>query len=201
LFDAFPQGSYLFLMMITASVGALAIVTEYSSGLVSATFAAVPNRRAVVAAKIVVVTAVMTVVGAVIAATSFFVTQAILSGRHAGYSIGHPHVLRAIVAATLLAPVCALIGLGFGAMIRHTATTIVTNIVVLLLIPTFLLDRRRWEADIHHALPYNAWLTLVHPYPPRGLYPPTITGSWIVFGAWSLVAATVAIVVVHRRDV
>jgi len=73
--------------------------------------------------------------------------------------------------------------------------------VVLLLIPTFLLDRRRWEADINHALPYTAWLNLTHPYPPDGAYPATITGSWVVFGAWSVAAAIIAIVVVHRRDV
>jgi hypothetical protein len=202
--DAFPEQAYLFVMLAASSVGAITIVGEYTSGLIRTTFAAVPDRRSVVAAKIAVVTAVMSAVGAIAAATSFGVSQAILAGRNADYSIGSPGALGALAASALLAPVCALVGMGIGAVIRHTAPTIVTTAVVLLLLPTFIIDDRRWKAAINHALPLSAWERLVdtrpEPYWIHIPYPATITGSWIVYAVWPLVAAIVAVTVVHRRD-
>ncbi|MGK5520136.1 hypothetical protein ACSNN9_12350, partial [Micromonospora sp. URMC 107] len=96
--DAFPEAGYLLLILASATVGALTIVGEHQSGLIRATFAAVPARRAVVAAKAAVLTAVMLVLGTVTAATAFWVSQAILADRDAGWSIGEPGVLRAVAA-------------------------------------------------------------------------------------------------------
>lgn len=202
--DAFPEQAYLFVMLAAGSIGALTIVGEYTSGLIRTTFAAVPDRRAVLAAKIVVVTAVMSVVGVIAAATSFGVSQAILSGRDADYGIGDPYALRALAASALLVPVCAIVGMGLGALIRHTAPTIVTTVVVLLLLPTLLTEDRYWKAVVQHAMPLPAWERLVDIQVDRfGLspYPATVTGSWLVYLAWPLVAAAVAMIVVPRRDV
>ncbi|MFH9354943.1 hypothetical protein [Kitasatospora sp. NPDC017646] len=71
-------------------------------------------------------------------------------------SIGHPGALRAVLASALLAPVCALIGVSIGAILRHTATTMVTTAALLLLVPAFLDERHRWTAAIAHAMPYLA---------------------------------------------
>ncbi|MFF3686086.1 hypothetical protein [Streptomyces sp. NPDC002187] len=60
-------------------------------------------------------------------------TQAVI-----GLSLGHPGAFRAVAA------VCALIGMGLGALIRHTATTLVTYTGILLLLPFLLNDRHRW---------------------------------------------------------
>lgn len=202
LHDAFGHSAALLLMLAAGSIGAITIVSEYSSGLIRTTFAAVPARRSVVAAKVTVVTAVMLVAGTAIAAGSFWLTQAILSGRHAGYSIGQPGVLRAATASALLAPVCALVGIGIGALIRHTATSIVTVIVGLDLLPQFFnSNRHRWVSHIRNAMPISAWERLVFTGPDKGFHDPTITGSWIVFAVWPLVSAIVAVIVVHRRDV
>jgi hypothetical protein len=203
LWDAFAINSYVVLMLAAGSIGAIAIVSEYSSGLIRTTFAAVPARRSVVAAKATVVAAVMLVVGTFIAVTSFGVSQAILSGRHAGISIGHPGALRALVASALLPPVCAIVGMGIGALVRHTATSIVTTTAVLILLPLFFGDNHRFTADVHHAMPMAAWERLIDIGPQQAHvpYPPTVTGGWIVYAAWPLVAAILAVIVVHRRDV
>ncbi|MFF3686085.1 hypothetical protein [Streptomyces sp. NPDC002187] len=55
------------LILATGSIGALTVVGEYSTGQIRTTFAAVPARRSVVAAKVAVVTAVMLVHCAVVA--------------------------------------------------------------------------------------------------------------------------------------
>jgi ABC-2 type transport system permease protein len=201
--DAFPEQAYLFVMLAASSIGAVTIVGEYTSGLIRTTFAAVPERRSVVAAKIAVVIAVMSIVGAIAAVTSFGVSQAILSGRYAEYTIGDPYAWRAIAASALLAPVSALVGIGIGAVIRHTAPTIVAVGVVLLLLPSFVNDDRRSTAAIHHALPLSAWQRLVDIHPDllhQSHYPGTITGAWIVYAVWPITAAIVAVIVVHRRD-
>ncbi|MGW0431729.1 ABC transporter permease [Micromonospora sp. NPDC003197] len=203
--DAFTDPAALVLVLATASIGAIMIVGEYSSGLIRTTFAAVPARRAVLAAKFLVVTPVMLAYGAVVSATSFGVTQAILSSRDVGLSISYPGALQAVTASALLPAVCALVGMGLGALIRHTATTIVTATLLLLLLPTMIEPNQPWKAALHHALPLNAWQRLTDISPvnlgPPILYPATITESWLVYAAWPLVAVVLTLIVIPRRDV
>lgn len=201
--SAFVDPAFQILMIIAGSVGAITVFGEYSSGLIRTTFAAVPARRPVMAAKVAVVTAVMLVLGTVVSATSFGVTQAIL-GKN-GMSIGDPGALRAVAGSALLAPVCALVGMALGAVVRHATGTIVAVVGVLLLLPAlFQGETYRWVKEIGNAMPLTAWEALVdnpeRTYPLPGKYPETITEAWVVFAVWPLVAAVVAVSVVHRRD-
>ncbi|GGN55873.1 ABC transporter permease [Streptomyces albiflavescens] len=205
--DAFSDGSAMILILAVASIGAITVVGEYSTGLIRTTFTAVPDRRALMAAKVTLVTAVMTVYGALVAGASFALTQAILDTRDRGLPLSHPGALRVVVASALLAPVCALAGMALGALIRHSATTMVATTAVLLLIPTFITDRYRWTAAVKHAQPVNAWTRLTDiafghdPFTLVPRHPATVTGAWITFAAWAAVSAVVAVVAVDRRDV
>ncbi|WP_027345069.1 ABC transporter permease [Hamadaea tsunoensis] len=203
--DAFQNNAYLFMIFAMSTMGALSIVGELSSGLIRTTFAAVPDRRAVLLAKAAVVGAVFTLVGAFIALTSFFVTQAILADRHVGLSITDPGVPRAVLAAVLLAPVCALTGLGIGTVLRHPATTAVFLGVLLLLVPQFTRDDKLWKADIRHTMIVSAWQRLADIWPavtrPGVFYPPTLLGSWVVYAAWPIAALALALITLRRRDV
>lgn len=201
--DAFGIGAAEILMLAASSIGAIAVVSEYGIGLIRTTFAAVPARRSVIAAKMTVVAAAMLVLGVVISATSFWVSQAILSGRHVGLSIAYPGAVRHVIVSALLAPVCALVGMGIGVIIRHSGATIVTATLTLLLGP-FLIDSRthRWVRDIHNAMPLSAWQALASAdYHQQMPLDPTMTGSWIVFAAWPLAAMILALIVIRRRDV
>ena len=203
--DAFPQGAGMVLMLAAGSVGAITLTGEYGTGLIRTTFAAVPARRSLVTAKLIDVTVVMLGYGTVVAGVSFWATQTILSGRHASLSIGYPGAFQAVAASAVLAPVCALIGMGIGAIVRHSAATMVITTVVILLLPIFFTDHYRWTADIKHALPASAWGRLVDVgYGRFGFAvhrPTTTTEAWIALALWSLGAAVVAVTVVHRRDV
>ncbi|MFC9244859.1 ABC transporter permease subunit [Streptomyces sp. NPDC057136] len=207
LFDAmstaFVDPAWQLLMVLAGTVGALAVFGEYTTGLIRTTFAAVPARRAVVAAKVSVLAVVMLVLGTVVAGASFGVTQAILRDHH-GLSIGDPGALRAVVASALLAPVCALVGMAFGALVRHAAGAVVAVVGVLLLLPAlFQGETYRWVKEIGNAMPLTSWQALVQ-NPARDYnpdtYPVPVTEAWIVFGSWSFVAVIVAVAVVHRRD-
>lgn len=106
------------------SVGVLSILTftsEYATGMIRTTFVAVPRRWAVLAARAAVAGAVALVAGELLAFAAFFLTQAILSGRHGGISLSHPGVPGAVLAAGGLLAVSAVLGLGLGVIIRHTA--------------------------------------------------------------------------------
>ncbi|MBT2438598.1 hypothetical protein J7E93_00330 [Streptomyces sp. ISL-36] len=111
-----------------------------------------------------------------------------------------PGALRLIVASALLAPVSALVGMAIGVIVRHGATTMVVNVVVLLLLPIVLSDQRHVQAVVAHALPYPAWMRLVRVGPYEAAFPWSSGGAWLVYGVWGLVAAVVTVVAVRRRD-
>ncbi|MFE7412824.1 ABC transporter permease [Streptomyces laurentii] len=204
LHTAFVPPAWQLFMIIAATVGGITVFGEYTSGLIRTTFAAVPRRQAVVAAKVTVVTAVMLVLGAVVSGVSFGVTQSLLKD-YGGLSLGDPGALRAVAAGALLAPLCALVGMAVGAAVRHAAGSIVTAVGLLLLVPAlFQGERYRWVKEIGNAMPLSAWQRLVmNPERPYGLgrYPLSVTEAWIVYGAWAVAAVAVTLYVVRRRDV
>ncbi len=113
-------------------------------------------------------------------------------------------MFRALAASALLAPVCAMVGLGLGVLIRHSAATMVTSVFTLLMLPTIFSQSKRWSADVNHAMVVTAWKRLVQdwqPDPGSLGYTATVAGSRIVYAVWPLVAVVLAVVVVRRRDV
>lgn len=203
LFDAFTDVASQFVMLTAGSVGAIMIVSEFSSGAIRTTFAAVPHRRAVMAAKVVVLAAVTTGYGLVVASVSFTAVQVVLAGRDAAAPISDPHAMRVIAASALLAPVCALVGLAVGSVVRHSASSIVGTVVVLMLLPVLLTREYAWWEAIERSLPHSAWYhlsaeQLAGPMPGT---PATNAGAWTVYALWAATAAAVTILTVDRRDV
>lgn len=204
--DALGQAPYLLLMLAAGTIGALSMTGEYATGMIRTTFAAVPARRSVVAAKVTVISAVTLVLSTVIATASVALTQAILSGQGTGFSIDDDGVPTAIVASALIVPVCALIGMGIGVVIRHTAAAIVGVFTVLIILPQLTSGTTYdWVVNINNAMPWSAWMTLrntpIRDMTPADLFPWSVTSSWLVLVAWPLVAVVLAVVVAHRRDV
>jgi ABC-2 type transport system permease protein len=197
---AFGNSACLVVMLVAASVGALSVVGEYGSGLIRTTFTAVPARRWVLAAKIITVGTATLGLGTVVTTVSFWSTQAILAAQHSGYSITQPGAFRAAAASALLAPVCALVGIGAGAVIRHIAGTIVATVTVLELLPQlFTSHEYRWVVDARNSMPHMAWERLITPGHASPELP-TIAGSWTVYLLWPLISATIALVIVGYRD-
>ncbi|MEU9745344.1 ABC transporter permease [Streptomyces niveus] len=200
---AYTTNAGTIMMLAAGAIGAVAITGEYGTGLIRTTFAAVPARRSVMAAKVGVLTLVMTGYGAVVAALSFWLSQAILARRDAGVSVGDPGSLRLVVASALLAPVCGLAGMAIGVLLRHGGAAIVTVVVVLLVVPLVFADDRHWAAVVDHALPSSAWMRLVDVRYDPGVgipFPWTVGGAWTVFALWALGAAAVAVFAAPRRD-
>lgn len=120
-------------------LGILAITGEYSSGLIRTTLAAVPRRPRVLAAKAAVVGAVTLVAGEVLAFAGFLAGEAVLAGSVPHASLGQATVARAVLMAGAVPALLGLIGLGLGALVRHTVGAVSLFFGLLFVLPALLL--------------------------------------------------------------
>jgi ABC-2 type transport system permease protein len=140
-FDPTNQGftGLIIGQLVIAVLGVLTITSEFSSGLVRATFAAVPRRPLVLAAKVAVFGGAALIAGEVLAFISFFAGEAMLHGGVPHVTLATPGVLRAVMMAGAYVCLAGLFGLGLGAIIRHTAGGIVAAVGIIFAIPFLLL--------------------------------------------------------------
>jgi ABC-type transport system involved in multi-copper enzyme maturation permease subunit len=124
------------LSLVIGVFGVLLMTGEYGSGLIRATLAAVPRRLPVLWAKAAVLVAVAAPVMVAACLAALLASHAFLGGQ--GVSLGEPGVLRAVFGAAAAAVAMGLLGLGVGAMLRHTAAAITTLVAAMLVIPALL---------------------------------------------------------------
>ncbi|MEU2504767.1 ABC transporter permease [Streptomyces sp. NPDC007863] len=98
--------------------GVLVVGTEYSSGMIRTSLAAVPQRATFLFSKIAVAGVLALVVGLVTSFLSFFLGQALL-GEHRT-TIGADNVLRAVVGGGLYMGLIAVFSMGVAAMLRSS---------------------------------------------------------------------------------
>jgi ABC-2 type transport system permease protein len=121
--------------LLLGTLGVLAVTTEFSSGMIRATFAAAPSRPLVLAAKAVVLGAVTLAAGEIFAVAAFFAGQAALKAPAPHATLGQPGVLRAVLMAGAYPALIALISLGIGAIIRNTAGAICALVGLVFVLP------------------------------------------------------------------
>ncbi len=126
--------------LLTGTLGVLVITTEFSSGMIRATFAAAPRRSLVLAAKAAVLGAVTLAAGEIAAFVAFLAGQSALQAPAPHATLGQPGVLRAVLLAGAYPALIALIGLGFGALGRHTAGAICALVGVLFVLPLLFIS-------------------------------------------------------------
>jgi ABC-2 type transport system permease protein len=186
-------------VIAVAVLGVLSFSSEFGTGLIRTTFAAAPRRRAVLAAKVAVTGTVTLIAGEVVAFSSFFADQAILSGHHLSVSLSHPGVPGAVLATGILLSVCALIGVAIGAIVRHTAGGIAAAIGVIVLPAIAALLRPPWSDRIGRFTLLDAARQVAALHPQPGLFAPA--GSLLVLLAWPAAALAAAALLITRRDV
>jgi len=196
-------GSFLafaeYTVLPVSVLSVLVFTSEYGTGLIRTTFTAVPRRWAVLGAKAAVTGTVALLAGELLAFAAFFLTQAILSGRHGGLSFARPGVPGAVLAAGLVLAACALVGLGLGAIIRHTAGAIAATVAVICLLPAACLFLPGpWNARIGRFTLPGAAYQVAALHPQAGLLSPAL--SLLVLLAWPTAVLLVAAVAITRRD-
>ena len=160
-----PAGNSLFgatlAQLVLGVVGALVMTSEYSTGLIRTTLTAVPRRLPVLWAKGIVVAAAAfaTMVASLLVA--FFVGQAVYGGGGPSASLSDPGVLRAVLAAALFPTAIAVMGVAFGALMRHTATAIGILVAILFVVPVLFETLGGVWGDASEYLPGEAGQAMI----------------------------------------
>jgi ABC-2 type transport system permease protein len=110
-------------LLLAGALGVLTMTSEYTSGTIRVTLAAIPRRPLVLAAKAAVFGAV-TLVGEAASFIAFFAAAVTLRHGIAAPTLGQPGVLRAVVLSGAGFCLIGLLGLGLGAIIRHSAAAV-----------------------------------------------------------------------------
>jgi len=191
--------------LIIIVLGALAITSEYSTGMIRTSLSTMPRRGTVFAAKGIVFAAVALVVGLVTSFLAFFIGQAILSSQHVGTTLGNPGVLRTVIGGGLFLAVCGLLSFGLGAVLRHTAGAISAGIglmFVLWILSNFLPSPPSgWfgQADIDKWIPFNAG-SAIWQNQAAGVNPFSPWTGFAVFCGYAAIAVIAGLILFRKRD-
>ncbi len=179
-------------------LGALAVrsvTAEYSTGMIRSTFSAMPARKLVVAAKAVTVAAFVLPLALLVDIAGFEIGQRIFAAKHLQVALSHPGVPQAIVFGAVAASLVAIIGVGLGGLIRHTAgaTTTLTLIIVGGVTLGQLLP-----AGLRQYLPGTAFQAAITVHRSSGLLTPS--AAIAVLGAYAAIALLAALIRVAHHD-
>jgi ABC-type transport system involved in multi-copper enzyme maturation permease subunit len=125
----------IFAVVAFGVLGVLLMSGEYGTGMIRASFTAVPRRLPVLWGKLAVFAGTIFSVSLIASFISFFLGQALLSSHHLGVSITAPDALRSVIGAALYVTVAGMIGVALGALLRNTAAGIATFAAVFFVIP------------------------------------------------------------------
>lgn len=190
----------MMIAQITAVVlGALVVTTEYGTGMIRTTFAAVPSRGRVLAAKSLLVVALLGVVGTVTAFVGYFGGNFFLDREGIGLAL-EGDVLRAMYGSGLYLAGIGLFTVAVGFLLRHTAGTISIVLALMLIL-----------GNMANLIPggFGEWVTKLmpgnagSPISTAVSFNPNLLEPWTgfaVFCAEIAVLLVAAYVVVRRRD-
>jgi hypothetical protein len=185
--------------LVLGVFGMLRITGEYASGSIRSTLLAVPRRTPVLLAKALVLAAAVAAVMAPACLLAFLVAQA--AAGPDGVGLGEPGVIRAILGAAAYPVALALIGLGVGTMVRHTAAGVTLLVVVLLIIPGMMMvGPERITRAVGPYLPISA-AQAIYALTPEG--PITLLSperGLVVMLGYVLLALLGGALVLRRRD-
>jgi hypothetical protein len=198
---AFSTAGLFFAQLALGVFAILTMTSEYSTGTIRTTMAAVPQRGYTLVAKALLICVISLVVATGIAFAAFFICQQIFAHYHLAVSIHAPGVLRAVIGGGLYVGVLTLFAIGLATIIRHTAGAITTLVAVVFIVPSVSqLLPHAWKVDFSRYLPANAGsaiIQVVHidndtlrPWP-----------GFIVFVIWAAVILAIGWSLLRARDV
>jgi ABC-2 type transport system permease protein len=181
-------------------LGVLVITGEYATGMIRASFTAVPKRLPVLWAKIVVFGVVSFLLMLPSVLVAFWVSQAILSKHDIlQTSLSAPGVARSVIGGAAYLTLFGIFCLAVGAIVRNTAGGIATFVAVFFVIPPLLnVFPTSWQNAINPWIPNSAFRSIfqlthgTHSLSPAGGL--AVTLGYIAF------TVGIAAVLLVRRD-
>jgi len=178
-------------------LGVLLVTGEYATGMIRATFGAVPRRLPVLWAKAVLYAGVTFVLMLVAALVAFLGGQWFL-GVH-GTNLSAHGALQGIVGVAGYLTLIGVFAVALGFILRSTAGGVATLFGLLMVLPGLgMLLPSSWQ---HHLLPYlpsNAGASMISTHATAGSL--SASNSLLVLLAWVAAALVGAAVLVTQRD-
>lgn len=186
--------------ILIAVLGVLVTAGEYATGLIRATFSAVPRRLPVLWAKATVYGAVAFTVMLGTVFLTFPLAQSFLDGTDLEASLGDPGVPRALCGAAAGMALSGLLCLGFGALLRSVPAAIGAYIGAVLVLPE-VVGLLPYDAvdDIVAHLPSKAAEALMTVH--QGSHQLAPVPALVVLCCWVAATLAAAAWLIRRRDV
>ena len=200
-------------LIVMVVVGAMLMTAEYRRGLIRATLAATPRRGRVLAAKAVVIAAVMFTAG--LAAAVVAVVVGVRLSHDQGtyvYPVSWLTWVRVVAGTAALLAVAAVLGLALGTMLRRsaaavTAATVVTVVPFLLGVAQLLpVAAAEWVLRVTPAAAFAiqqsvpAYPQVTANYTPPIYFPLSPWAGFGVLCGYTALALSLAAVLLCRRD-
>jgi len=156
-----------FTMLVAGILGAIAITGEYSTGMIRSTLTADPRRGTVLAAKAVVVSALMAATTVIMYAIAILATSPLLSDQIDWSDAAQSWIPLAYGVLSMVS--FTLIGLGWGFLIRNGAGAIAATVGLLFVLPIvttmFAMAGEAWQwiVELGEYLPMAAAGTISTP--------------------------------------
>ncbi len=193
---------------VVAILAVQTISAEYSCGMIRVTLTAIPGRPSVLAAKAVVVGALVLAAGAIAVLGSLLAGRLILPAGgftvahgYAPLSLAHGATLRATAGSVLYLALIALLSLGIAAAVRDAAVAIGTVLGLLYVFPVLaaLIGSPHLQRHLEQIAPMSAGLAIQNTIDLHHLP----IGPWAglgVLAAWSAGALLAGGLVLRLRD-
>lgn len=180
-------------------LGVLAMTSEYATGSIRLSFIATPQRRLLFTAKVATFSSVVAIVGLLSCLPAFLIGQGIFGSGHSGLSLFDPGAARAVVAAAAYLVMVGAIGIGLGALLRHTAAAVAVLFAVLLVVPGLvMLLPNPWNDNVTKYLPSSAGAAMG-----AVVHVPNLLGpfaGFLVLCVYTAAVLVIAATVLSRRD-
>jgi ABC-2 type transport system permease protein len=178
--------------------GVLVVSSEYSTGMIRTSLAAVPRRGAFLFGKIAVATGLALAVGLATCFMAFFLGQAMLGPHRA--QLQDPGVLRAVIGGGLYMTLIAVFSMGVAAMLRSPTLSLGILMPFFFLISNILgnVDATK---RIGRYLPDQAGSRIMQVVPQAG--DDTPYGPWgglAIMALWVIAALAGGYLVLRKRD-
>jgi ABC-2 type transport system permease protein len=197
---SFVTWGLMFAQITAIVLGTLVVTSEYGTGMIRATLAATPRRGSVLAAKAIVLSGTLFVVGTVTAFAGFFGGNFFLDREGIGIALGDEGVLRAMLGSGLYMAGLGLFAAAVGFLIRHTAAALSVVLALVFVVGNmaFLLPGTwgEWTAKL---MPGNAGSGVATPVS----FNPELLDPWVGFAVFAGEVALLTVIAwatFRRRD-
>ncbi|MEO3784112.1 ABC transporter permease [Actinocorallia sp. B10E7] len=193
-----PLTAVLLAQFVFGVLGVLTVTSEYSTGQIHSSLLAVPQRRRLLAVKLVVLVAVVTVVSSVLTFGTFFLTQALYPDG-LGIGLGDGGAWKALLGSVAYTVFIAVFGFAVGAAVRRTGAAItvfmVVTFVVMNALPAVFPTSLQENAVRYTFIGLAESLTTLQPDPQPGM-----PVAALLLAAYAALVLAPVLLLAERRD-